>query len=200
MPAHALLLAAGSGTRFGGNKLLAAFGGRPLIAHSAGTLGQAMSTGLLAGGVAVIPPAAAALAMTLEHAGLTPVANPDAATGMAGSLRLGLRALVAREPRVEGALIVLADQPGLRLEVISALVERWTRDGGTTRPRYAASPDEPGHPVLLDRRDWQLADRLSGDQGFRDLLAGTPVTLVDVPGVNPDVDTPADLRRLEDTR
>jgi molybdenum cofactor cytidylyltransferase len=197
---HALLLAAGQGARFGGNKLLAPLHGRPLIAHAAGTLAQAIMDGVLAGGVAVISPGAAVVLRALDTTGLTLVENPDAAAGMATSLQHGLQALAVQEPRVDAALIVLADQPGLRLDVIAAVVSHWARSGGTTRPRYAASPDEPGHPVLLDRADWPLANRLTGDQGLRHLLAGRPVTLVDVPGVNPDVDTPADLRRLEDTR
>lgn len=197
---HALLLAAGLGSRFGGNKLLAPLEGKPLIAHVAATLSAALAGGTLAGGVAVIPAGATALVGPLETAGLTPVENPDAAEGLSTSLVRGLAALRAIEPRVGGALIVLADQPALRPEVIQAVVDGWRRSGKTTRPRYAGAPGEPGHPVLLDRRDWPLADRLAGDQGFRHLLHGVDLTLVDVPGANPDVDTPDDLRRLEENR
>ena len=83
---------------------------------------------------------------------------------------------------------------------MAVLVAAWhERLGVLIRPRYARSPDEPGHPVLLDRSLWQLADRLKGDAGVGRLLtAGAPgVALIDVSGTNPDVDTPADLHLLE---
>lgn len=196
---YALVLAAGSGTRFGGAKLLAAFRGRPLVAHVGTTLAEAIAAGTLAGGVAVIPQGDAALAGHLDTAGLRLIPNPRTAAGISSSLQIGLAALGSIErPPAGAALIVLADQPLLRTSVIAALVAAWQARHSSVRPRYAARPDAPGHPVLLDRADWHLADRLAGDRGLGELLdaaAGT-VTL-DVPGQNPDVDTPADLTRLE---
>lgn len=197
---HALLLAAGQGARFGGNKLLAPLEGRPLIDHVATTLAAAIGGGILRGGVAVVPVGATALLWPLDTAGLTPIENPRAPEGIATSLRRGLDALAAETPGVEGALIILADQPALRLDVIAAVVAEWRRSRRTTRPRYLGAPEEPGHPVLLDRRDWPLADRLTGDQGLRALLDQVSVSLVDVTGDNPDVDTPGDLGRFEESR
>jgi CTP:molybdopterin cytidylyltransferase MocA len=54
--------------------------------------------------------------------------------------------------------------------------------------------------VLLDRGLWHLARELTGDHGLGTLLALRPaaMTTVDVPGANPDVDTPGDLTQLED--
>jgi molybdenum cofactor cytidylyltransferase len=199
--AFALVLAAGSGSRFGGAKLLAPFHGRPLVAHAAAAVAEAIAAGTLAGGVAVIPPAAPGLARTLDAAGLQLVENPDAALGMANSLRRGLAVLREHTaPPASGAVIVLADQPLLRAEVIAQLVAGWRQSGRSTRPRYLATPAEPGHPVLLDRSLWHLAERLAGDTGLMQLLGGEPVIHIDVTGANPDVDTPADLRQLEDSR
>ncbi|MDX2119450.1 MAG: nucleotidyltransferase family protein [Gemmatimonadota bacterium] len=198
---YALVLAAGRGRRFGGDKLLAPFRGATIIGHVAATLAQAMGGGLLTGGVAVVPVRARALLWPLDTAGLEVVENPEAGTGLASSLRLGLAALAHpdRRPAAAAALVVLADQPLLRLPVIEALVSAWRRAPGTHRPRYADQPAEPGHPVLLDRAAWNLAEALRGDQGLGALLAGhAGVGLVEVPGANPDVDTAEDLRLLED--
>ena len=201
LPAYALILAAGSGSRFGGEKLLAPFHGRPLVAHAAAAVAEAIAAGTLAGGVAVIPPAAPVLARTLDALGLRLVENPEAVLGMATSLRRGLAALGEHTaPPAGGAVIVLADQPFLRAEVIARLVAGWRQSGRSTRPRYLATPAEPGHPVLLDRSLWHLAGRLTGDTGLKQLLGSEPVIHVDVAGANPDVDTPADLRQLEDSR
>lgn len=198
--AYALVLAAGSGTRFGGEKLLASFHGRPLVAHVATTLAQAVANGVLAGGVAVIAPGDVSLAWHLDTAGLQLVENPRATSGIGSSLQIGLAALNGpRQLPVGAALIVLADQPLIRLEVIIRLVTEWRAQGCSVRPRYAARPGEPGHPVLLDRGDWSLADQLTGDRGLGPLLdpGNTRAVEIEVPGHNPDVDTPADLSRLE---
>src|SRR5512147_2803899 len=163
---HALLLAAGKGSRFGADKLLVPLRGKPLIVHSATAVASAITGGVLGGGVAVIPKGATGLSWPLETAGLTVVENPDAAAGMSTSLRRGLASLASERPMVNGALIVLADQPALSAAVIAQVVNGWRKSGRTTRPRYAGAPGEPGHPVLLDRDDWPLADQLTGDEGL----------------------------------
>lgn len=199
--AYALLLAAGGGARFGGPKLLAPLRGRPLVAHVAATLAEAIDRGILAGGVAVIPSGDTALAWHLDAAGLRLVENRDASSGIASSVRLGLGALEkAREPPAGAALIVLADQPLLSVQAIRRLVAEWRARGLSIRPRYASAPGEPGHPVLLDRSRWTLARELTGDRGLGSLLraAPDPIVELDLPGENPDVDTPDDLSALED--
>lgn len=201
--AYALVLAAGAGRRFGGDKLLAPFRGSTVVGHTASVVAQAIHGGLLAGGVAVVRPGATALAWPLDTAGLEVVVNPAAESGLASSLQAGLAALAAPSlvPPAGAAVIILADQPLLRLPVLAALVEAWRQEPGTLRPRYLAQPAEPGHPVLLDRARWAEAARLTGDQGLGTLLAADPsgVRLLDVPGANPDIDTPEDLRMLEDS-
>jgi nicotine blue oxidoreductase len=157
--------------------------------------GLARATGLLSDLRIVIDPGDEARAGLGRGAGAALVVNQSPEHGVSGSLRAGLAALDAG-----AALVLLADQPLVRLDVVAVLVAAWhERLGVLIRPRYARSPDEPGHPVLLDRSLWQLADRLEGDAGVGRLLtSGAPgVALIDVPGSNPDVDTPADLHLLE---
>ena len=165
-------------------------------------MGQAIASGTLQGGVAVVPPRDTALRWHLATAGLRVVVNPEADTGLASSLRVGLRelAVMAAPDRPRAALVVLADQPLLSGATISRLVGAWRRTGRSVRPRYASRPDEPGHPVLLDGALWALAENLIGDQGLGAALRARPdaVDLIDVPGANPDVDTRADLLALED--
>lgn len=200
---YAVVLAAGAGARFGGGKLLAPFRGRPLVAHSALTVAQATAEGLLAGGVGVLPPGNTRLAWHLDMAGLMLVVNAQPASGLASSLQCGLRALeqASLTPPAGAALIVLADQPLLKTETIARLVEGWRQHGRSVRPRYHLHPEEPGHPVLLDRELWPLVAGLTGDQGFGSIFQQRPelVTLVDLPGGNPDVDRPEDLLQLEES-
>ena len=199
--AYALVLAAGRGLRFGGDKLLARLHGRPLIAHVGVAVAQAMANGFLAGGVAVVRPDDTRLGWHLDTAGLELVPNPDADEGLATSIRCGLNSLAAagRTPPAGAALIILGDEPLLRDDAIELLVYYWRQKGTSVRPRYAQQPEAPGHPVLLDRGLWHLVDRLEGDRGLSPLLASQPraVATLDLPGANPDIDTQEDLRKLE---
>jgi len=196
---YALFLAAGLSSRFVSDKLLYPLDGRPLVAHAATAVAQAVAGGILWGAVAVVPWGATTLAWQLDTLGMQLVPNPDPAHGLSESLRLGLTAL--EQAGASAALVVLADQPLLRVEVISALVRHWQSTGRSVRPRYGDSPDTPGHPVLLDRSLWRHAHGLRGDVGLgRELRRhGEPIDEIPVPGGNPDIDTPADLHRLEGT-
>jgi molybdenum cofactor cytidylyltransferase len=200
MRPHALLLAAGSSTRFGSNKLLALWRGRSVLSHVIATMTALRDRGVVSGVTAVVQDGDDRVAGLLRQAGVRVIWNEHADRGMAGSLQLGLRALTILRPQPEAALIFLADQPAAPAEAAEEVVRAWELGGSAViRPRYAAAPDEPGHPVLLDRDAWGLAERLTGDEGLGRALSRTPelVVHVDVDGANPDVDTPADLSRLD---
>jgi molybdenum cofactor cytidylyltransferase len=200
MRPHALLLAAGSSTRFGSNKLLARWRGRPLLSHVIAGITTLRDRGVVSGATAVVRDGDEPSADLLRQAGVRVIWNEHADRGMAGSLQLGLRALTVLAPQPDAALIFLADQPSAPVEAAEEVVRAWQLGGSAVvRPRYAHSPDQPGHPVLLDRDAWGLAESLTGDQGLGRRLSQAPgmVVHVDVDGTNPDVDTPDDLARLE---
>jgi CTP:molybdopterin cytidylyltransferase MocA len=193
----AVVLAAGRARRFGGAKLLAPLHGRPVVAHVLDVVRRARAAGVVADARVVVAADDDAVAALAREAGTTTVVNDAPERGLSSSLRCGLAAL---GPDTGAAAVLLGDQPLVRLDVLAALVAAW-RDGRgvVVRPRYADAYSEPGHPVLLDRSVWPLADRLEGDAGLGLILPpGSPeVALIDVAGRNPDVDTPADLHTLE---
>jgi molybdenum cofactor cytidylyltransferase len=199
-----LVLAAGKGLRFSGGKLLASYRGRPLLSHVLDVVRAACEGRILKGGCAVVSAEDEDSRALVETAGIDPVLNDTTSKGLSHSLQLGLAALERRkpgEPYAGGALVFLADQPLVRLDVVERLVAAWRAgDAGIFRPRYAARRDTPGHPVLLNRSVWQLAHQLDGDHGFASLADNISVRVVtlDVPGDNPDIDTPADLQALEE--
>jgi molybdenum cofactor cytidylyltransferase len=193
-----IVLAAGLCRRFGGDKLASIFRGAPLLGHCLSVLAEAREAGLIDAGVVVHRPDDPLSRSLAEAAGLQPIANPRPATGMAASLRLGLAALETLDSP-DWAMVVLGDQPLLRLGTIEALAAAARPPMDMVRPVYRDSPSGPGHPVLVHRRLWAQAARLTGDQGFRTLAAWTTLRagVIEVPGSNPDVDTPADLEALE---
>ena len=191
------MLGAGRGRRFGGSKLTAPLRGRPLAAHVLDTVTQARGAGLVTEAAIVVAAEDAELVAVAATAGVLSVVNESPERGLSSSLRCGMAVLGSA---AGAALILLADQPLVRLDVIAALVAAWREGRGTAiRPRYAEAPGEPGHPVLLDRSVWAMAGRLEGDAGLGSLLrpGAAGVTLIDVAGRNPDVDTPADLDTLQ---
>ena len=191
MRVAAVILAAGAGSRFGGAKLLAILDGRPILAH---VVEAAREAGLRPI-VVVVPPTGELDGLDLGD--VRRVTNETPQEGLSSSVRLGLRELDG-DREVDAALILPGDQPRVRPDVIGRLIDAAASSPAPLliAPRYDA--DEAPNPVLARRAAWRLADELVGDHGFGRLLADRPdlVQRVDVAGANPDVDTPADLARL----
>jgi molybdenum cofactor cytidylyltransferase len=193
----AVVLAAGSATRFGGDKLSAALEGRPIVRHVI----DAALAAALDPIVVVGPPDDRLAAVDLAPARL--VVNPNPAEGLSSSVRLGLRALDAdaSQPPLEAAVILPGDQPRVLAAVIAALIETAAASPGTPFVVARHAGDRAPNPVLAGRSVWRLADELAGDRGFGPLLAARPelVRWLDVEGRNPEVDTPDDLARIAAT-
>jgi CTP:molybdopterin cytidylyltransferase MocA len=152
-----LVLAAGSGTRFGGPKALArTAGGEPWVARAVHVL--------LRGGcdeVVVVLGAGAEEAGPLVPAGTRTVVAEHWRTGMAASLSAGIAAL----PEADTALITVVDLPGMPASVVERVLEQGTERDVLARASY---DERPGHPVLLGRDHWSgFRDSMHGDAGGR---------------------------------
>jgi CTP:molybdopterin cytidylyltransferase MocA/ubiquinone/menaquinone biosynthesis C-methylase UbiE len=189
-----LILAAGAATRFGSPKIVARLGDRPMLAH---VIEAAKAAGL-GRVVVVLGEGDVPTGAGLDFASVRVVRNPRPEDGLSSSLRIGLAALRDTEPEVQAALVLLADQPLVRTDVIAALLAGDIPPGrAIVVPRYGDG-DGP-NPALLLRAAWPLADLLTGDRGMGPLIAARPELVAEVPveGGNPDVDTPADLALVE---
>lgn len=196
MKVAAVVLAAGSASRFGGGKVVADLDGRPLLRH---VVDAARESGLTP--IVVVGPPSGAFD-DVDLGDVRRVVNPHPEEGLSGSVRIGLRALGdGATDAVEAVVILPGDQPRVRPTVIRALIEAVADapDAGFVVPRYTA--DGSRNPVLVRRAVWRLADELAGDRGFGPLLAAHRELIREVPvdGDNPDVDTQDDLRRLAAT-
>jgi molybdenum cofactor cytidylyltransferase len=186
-----LVLAAGAGKRFGGQKLLAPLNGTPILQHVLNLAAVAALDPV----VVVLGTDAEALVTRLWWRDEVRLINPVPEEGLSSSVRMGLASLALSD--AGRAVVLLGDQPRLsaaQLDVILAAPTDESRP--IVVPRYSGVP---GNPVLLERRAWHHAERLQGDSGMAQLFAANPDLLryVDVPGTNPDVDTAADLAALE---
>lgn len=181
-----LIPAAGAASRMrGADKLLEPVDGQPQLAR---VVGAALDTRCR---VLVTLPAldGPRAGVVRPHENLETLAVPDAAEGMAASLRAGAKA--AGNPA--GLMIIPADMPELETDDFLKLIARFSYDPEIP-VRATAQDGTPGHPVILPRRLLPLIATLCGDQGARRLLDGERITHVALPGRRAliDLDTPED--------
>lgn len=186
-----LLLAAGSGMRFdpsgAQNKLQHRLAnGRGVAANAAANLLAAVPRV-----VALVRPGASALALELAQQGCEILVCEDARNGMANSLVLGLTHTID----APGWVIALADMPRIQPATISALADAVQHGADIAVPTFHGLR---GNPVAFARTHLPYLLRLTGDEGARSLLKKFFVTeiIVEDAGVRLDIDTPADLLRL----
>jgi CTP:molybdopterin cytidylyltransferase MocA len=190
LPVAGLVLAAGSASRMGSNKLLLDAGGQPLVCHVV----EAATEGGCHRVIAVYSQPGVKDAIGLSA---TCVENPDAASGQASSLKVGLASV---PEDMAGALVMLGDQPLVGARTVEILLRTWRREG--SRPAVATSYDGDRKdwrpPVLLDRALWPELMALEGDAGARQLLEKRPelVDTVHSAGRPDDVDTPEDYAKI----
>lgn len=185
----AVVLAAGAARRFGSQKLLAPLEGRPLVRW---TVEEVLASGVDRT-VVVLGREADAVRAALADLSVEFVSNPGFSRGMSTSIRAGIEAL---DPAVEGALVVLGDQP-----IPRAVIRRLLRAHAASRlPIVAPSyRGERGNPVLFAASLFGELRGLEGDRGARSLVDRSPGRLLLVPFPHappPDVDTPEELAAL----
>ena len=186
---HALVLAAGSATRFGGRKLLADWNGTPLL-HAALAAARAAPVD----GVTVVTGADVAdvgACIAAFDPAMRQVHASGYAEGMSASLRTGIAALPSD---TDAAFVFLGDMPRVPHAVLQALADAVRLGAPAAVPVFQG---RRGNPVMLAREVFADVAALDGDTGARQILQGlgSRVALVDSPddGVLFDVDTPGDL-------
>ena len=183
-----ILLAAGTATRFGADKLLHRLeDGMPIALAALNNLRQAIPQV-----VAVVRPQATALEDLLRGAGATVISCLNADEGMGASLAAAVRA----SQDASASVVALADMPYIRPQTIAAIASALDAGAAIAAPGYRR---QRGHPVGFSAQFRAQLLALHGDAGARALLqqhrALLQVIAVDDPGVCLDIDTPLDLRK-----
>jgi molybdenum cofactor cytidylyltransferase len=180
------LLAAGSASRFGSDKL------RHELPHGVSIAAQAARHLKLEipRVVAVVRPGSTELITSLKNENCEIVICENAAEGMGASLACAARAV----GEADGYLIALADMPFVRRTTIAAVRDALAAGAPLVAPYWRS---QRGHPVALAREFYQELSALRGDEGAKKLLAANERKIVKIPvgdpGVIRDIDTPDDL-------
>ena len=133
---------------------------------------------------------AAEVSAALAGLDVTFVANPDYATGLASSLKAGIRAL---PPSCDGALILLGDMPQIAPEHLDALIAAFAPDTIVV----PVHEGRQGNPVLWPAKFFPELLQLDGDAGAKRLIGthAAHVREVDLgtDAIFADIDTPEAL-------
>ena len=181
-----LLLAAGSASRFGSDKLSHALPhGVPIAVQAARHLKKALPRVL-----AVVRADGGDLARQLRDEGCELAVCENAAEGMGASLACGVNA----SADADAWLVALGDMPFVRPASIAAVRDALEHGATLAAPYFRA---RRGHPVGIAAKYRAELAASSGDEGARSVLSrhGSEMTKIPVgdPGVIRDIDRPEDL-------
>ncbi len=189
-----VILAGGTSSRMGSAKQLLIIDREPLVVRAV----RSALASRLDPVVAVLGHEAGrvrdALGVFLPNPRLVVRENPDYRLGMSESLKRGVEELSGRS--VDGAMILLADQPNVTGPIIDRLVEEFLgSEKPICQPLYG---DVPGNPVVFHRSLFGSLLEVTGDRGGRSILREHPEWVHVVPFVDPaigiDIDTPEAYR------
>ena len=185
----AIVLAAGTSSRFGSSKQLVTYHGALLVTRAVRLAENICGPrSVLVSGHGWRPVVEACRPLQGFF-----VNNTRYRTGMGGSIACGVRSVTGA---ADAVLLLLADQPLITANHLQQLVTTW-----------AQSPDEitatsfaetAGPPVIFPRRYFTKLSELRGDQGAREILAsaGSHVHAVKLEEAVADIDVPEDIDRL----
>ena len=208
LPVGCVIMASGLARRFGSNKLLADFGGRPLLCRAL----DATNTPQLAARIVVTRSAEVEALCKAEGV-------PCLVHGLPGrndTVRLGLDALLAARPDLAGCMFLPGDQPLLQRETVESMVgifgwdtkTRIERQKETEREIFrlgAVAENDPaplvGSPVLFGSSFFPELLTLPENKGGNVLLKKYPAQVRTVCIADSaellDADTPEVLHQLE---
>lgn len=181
-----VIMASGLGTRFGGNKLMADFCGKPMIQRALDA-----TEGLFSRRVVVTRHECVSAFCRQQNVDVVLHDLPH----RSDTVRLGLEAL----GDLDGCMFLAGDQPLLRRETVDVLLQSWKQHPDCmVRPIHE---DTAGSPVLFPF--WAFAElkNLPEGKGGGVVIRNHPQEVLGIPVSNPfelaDVDTPQALELLK---
>jgi molybdenum cofactor cytidylyltransferase len=189
----AVILAAGGSSRFGQAKQLVDFRGQTLLARAIEAARQSGCEPVMA----VIGSESSRMKSAIPD-GVVIVENAQWRSGIASSIRTGIEELLKMAPRTDGVLLLACDQPLVTGEVVTGLIEHWSNNG--QQIAASAYADTLGIPAMFSRSYFEDLLRLKGNSGAKSIILLHRDKVIQVPfrGGSHDIDTPADLSRIDE--
>jgi molybdenum cofactor cytidylyltransferase len=187
-----VILAAGESARMGTPKQLLAVEGRALVLRAV----EAALASAAWPVVVVLGAHAEKIRPLFARLPVLVVENPAWSEGMAASIRAGVTTLRQFSRQLDAAVVALCDQPAFSAGVIAQLVAAQRTTGRSIVAAHYGGRN--GAPALFLRDHFETLTHLTGEEGARALLNGSPdrVTAINLPALALDLDTPADYAAL----
>ena len=157
-----VVLAAGSGSRFGGNKLQELKSDKPMYQYMLDKMEG------LKGFPTYIVTGADDIAKAAKKYRMNIVENKKPEEGISRSVKLGLEACLAEHPEIRGVLFSVCDQPELTFSTMFTLIRK-----AMLRPQQiicTGKDKEMGNPVLWDKKYFPELMELTGDVGGKKVM------------------------------
>jgi molybdenum cofactor cytidylyltransferase len=186
----AVVLAAGSSTRMGTNKLLLDVGGESLVRRSV----RAAIDGGVDEVVVVLGHDEGRVRAELDGLPCLPVVNPAHAEGAGTSVRTGVRQVGSD---ADALVVVLADMPFVTAEMIGTLVARYRATRAPLVVSHYGEVQAP--PTLYDRALFEELLRIPGERCAKQVVRRheEEAAVVDWPETAlRDIDVPADYESV----
>jgi molybdenum cofactor cytidylyltransferase len=190
-PVAGVVLAAGTSSRMGRNKLFVSIGGQTVLRRAVGT---ALAAGLEPI-LVVLGHESERAAAELVGLSCATVLNRDYAQGINTSLRTGIAAV---PERAAAALVMLADMPFVSAEMLTAVVDRYRSGDAPLVVSNYQGVDAP--PMLYDRSLFAELRALDGDGCGKKVVKRHRSEGVEIswPATAlADLDFPADVERVQ---
>jgi len=187
-----LILAAGASRRLGQPKQLLNYRGKPLIRHMAEV---AIQSGCQPVGI-VLGADAKTIAPHLANLDIHIIHNEQWQTGMASSIRCGLRRVVTITPELEAIVLMVCDQLFVSADLIRQLIEQHQATNcAIAAAKYA---EMLGVPALFHHTLFPALAALQGDVGAKAIICQHRSQAVSIPFAEGaiDLDCPQDLKQL----
>ena len=193
-PVAGVLLAAGTSSRMGSNKMLFELEGESVLR---GAAKRALAGGL-APLVVVLGHQAETARRELRGLPCQVVINPNYELGINTSLKTGIAAVEKLPERPQAALVMLADMPFVTAEMIAALIARYRSSAAPLVISDYEGVNAP--PMLYDRSLFQELGEMSGEGCGRQVVKrhrGEAEVLSWPESALADLDVPEDYERLK---
>lgn len=170
MSTAAILLAAGRSSRMGQgqHKLLLPLGDRPVLAHVVDNVLASQARPLVVVLGYQAEQVRAILAPYAAQSELLIIENPAYQQGMSTSLCKGVETVMTFSAPVDGALVILGDQPLMPPHVFDAMIE--TKQTTGKRIIAALYHGKRGNPTLFDASLFPELMEMTGDEGGRKVI------------------------------
>jgi molybdenum cofactor cytidylyltransferase len=189
-----ILLAAGSSSRMGHNKMMYVHKGKTLLefAIQAATISQASDIVVVTGANREKNES------IIKMSGLDVKYNKQWEAGIGSSIKCGLNYLIKKEKALDAVIVSVCDQPYLSSEIFDNLIRTYYTSG--KKIVASAYADILGVPVLYDKSFFKQLQHIPDEKGARKhLFSKTDPNLigsVPFPQGEIDIDTLEDLKKI----